>query len=44
MVTFKFTDSSLAAIVAHVEKQLSKGGIVTLTRAQILALLEAAHV
>jgi hypothetical protein len=39
----KYTDTSLPAVIAHVEKQLARGDIVTLTRAQILALLEAAH-
>ena len=44
MVTIKFTDPSLAAILKHVEAQLARGDIVTLTRLQILVLLEAAHV
>ena len=44
MVTIKFTDASIAAIVEHVERQLARGDIVTLTRLQILALLEAAGV
>lgn len=44
MLTIKFTDASLTAIVAHIEKQLARGDIVTLTRLQVLALLEAAGV
>lgn len=43
MVTIKFTDASLAAILKHVEAQLSRGDIVTLTRLQILVLMEAAN-
>jgi hypothetical protein len=44
MLTVKFTDASLAAILKHVEAQLARGDIVTLTRLQILTLLEAAGV
>lgn len=44
MVIVKFTDASLAAIVEHVNRQLARGDIVTLTRLQILKLLEAANV
>lgn len=40
MVIVKFTDASLAAIVAHIEKQLARGDIVTLTRLQVLTLLD----
>ena len=43
MVIVKFTDASIAAIVADVERQLARGDIVTLTRLQILALLAAAN-
>ena len=44
MIAIKYTDTSLAAIEEHVARQLARGDIVTLTRAQILALLEAARV
>lgn len=44
MFTIKFTDASLAAILKHVEAQLARGDIVTLTRLQVLTLLEAARI
>lgn len=44
MIAIKYTDTSLPAIEEHVERQLARADVVTLTRAQILALLEAAHV
>jgi len=44
MIAIKYTDTSLPAIEEHVARQLARGDIVTLTRAQILALLEAARV
>ena len=44
MIAIKYTDTSLPAIEEHVARQLARGDIVTLTRAQILALLEAVRV
>ena len=44
MIILKPTDTSLPAIEEHVARQLARGDIVTLTRAQILALLEAVRV
>ena len=43
MIAIKYTDTSLPAIEEHVARQLARGDIVTLTRSQILALLEAAR-
>ena len=44
MIILKPTDTSLPAIEEHVERQLARADVVTLTRAQILALLEAVRV
>jgi len=43
MIAIKYTDTALDAIAEHIDRQLARGDIVTLTRSQILALLEAAH-
>jgi hypothetical protein len=43
MIVLKTTDTAIPAIEEHVNRQLARGDIVTLTRAQVLALLEAAH-
>ena len=43
MIVLKPTDTAIPAIEEHVARQLARGDIVTLTRSQILALLEAAH-
>lgn len=43
MIAVKYTDTSLEAIAEHVARQLARGDIVTLTRAQILALMAAAN-
>lgn len=42
MIVIKYTDASLEAIAEHIARQLARGDIVTLTRLQALALLEAA--
>ena len=44
MIILKPTDTSLAAIEEYVARQLARADVVTLTRAQILALLEAVRV
>ena len=43
MIIVKATDPSIPAIAEHVARQLARADIVTLTRLQVLALLEAAH-
>lgn len=42
MIVLNPTDTSLAAIEKHVERQLAHSDIITLTRAQALALLSMA--
>lgn len=37
-----YTDATLPAICEHIDRQLARGDIVTLTRAQIEALLASA--
>lgn len=43
MIVIKPTETSMQAIEEHIARQLARSDIVTLTKAQVLALLEAAN-
>ena len=44
MIVLKPTDTAIPAIEEHVARQLARADIVTLTRAQVMALLAACGV